>query len=362
MAENHATETQNPFEHLLRIVEPEEVRLEPVDDEPHRARLIVAPLEPGYAITIGNALRRILLSSLEGYGITHLKIEGVLHEFSTIPGVYQDCTEIVLNLKQVRFKCLREEPINQATINIDIQGQSVFKAKDIERFTNDFQVVNGDLVICEMEPSTRLKMTLTIHRGRRYLPMEEFQDIDLEIGTIPVDAIFTPIKRVTFQVENVRLGKYTDYERLILDVTTDGTITPADAIYRALEILLHQFQNLTRFHPKGRITLPEATQQPQEETQSTETIQVYEPTSTTPGQQEQASEEMVKPSAKVLAIPIEQLDIPGRALRALTASGVRTVGDLLKYTEKDILQLRGVGKRAIEEIRKALLYYGIQWS
>jgi DNA-directed RNA polymerase subunit alpha len=198
------------------------------------------PLEPGYGITIGNALRRILLSSLEGYAITTVKIDGVDHEFSTIKGIIEDVTEIILNLKQIRFK--RDiEDIETEKVNITIGGQEEFTAGDINKFMTGFRVLNPKLVICRMEPDVKLHMELTISKGRGYIPAVENKPAEAEFGVIPIDSIYTPITKVKYSVENFRVEQKTDYEKLVLEIATDGSIQPKDALKEAAKILIYHF-------------------------------------------------------------------------------------------------------------------------
>ena len=198
------------------------------------------PLEPGYGITIGNPLRRILLSSLEGFAITGIKIQGVDHEFATIPGVIEDVTEIILNLKQVRLK-RKVEDVENEKLTVTVSGQETFTAGDMNQFLKGFEVLNPELVICNMDTSTSLDMELTIQKGRGYVPASENMPVDAEIGVIPIDAIYTPIKNVKYEIENYRVEGKTDYERLVFDIETDGSINPTDALKEAAKILIHHF-------------------------------------------------------------------------------------------------------------------------
>ena len=198
------------------------------------------PLEPGYGITIGNPLRRILLSSLEGFAITGIKIQGVEHEFATIPGVIEDVTEIILNLKQVRFK-RKVDDVETEKVTAVVSGQDAFTAGDLNKVLQSFEILNPDLVICNMDPSTSLEMELTIQKGRGYVPSAENMPADAEMGFIPIDAIYTPIRNVKYEVENYRVEGKTDYERLLFEIETDGSITPTDALKEAAKILIHHF-------------------------------------------------------------------------------------------------------------------------
>ncbi len=305
------------LDNLLTFVKPEEIKIE--KDSDRKGRLIMSPLERGYGITIGNALRRVLLSSLEGYAIVMVRIEGVLHEFSTIPGVIEDVSEIVLNLKQVRFKYLGNDPIDKAKIKVEISGQEVFKAGDIEKFTPEFEITNKDLVICHMEPSVKLNMELYVYRGRGYLPQEEFLDMELETGIIPIDAIFSPIRRVRIDVENVRVGKYTNYDKLILEVETDGTISPEDAIRNAASILIDHFSMLT-------------------------------------------SGKVAQESKPQINITFDDLKLGERIKKALSAAGIETVEQLVSLTLEEALKIKGLGEKSLADLRKKLNKFGLDFK
>ncbi|HER07344.1 MAG TPA: DNA-directed RNA polymerase subunit alpha, partial [Bacteroides sp.] len=221
---------------ILAFQKPDKVIMLEADDR--YGKFEFRPLEPGYGITVGNALRRILLSSLEGFAITNIKIDGVEHEFSTITGVIEDLTEIILNLKQIRFK-KQIEDVNDEKIVVTITGQDSFKAGDLQRFLSGFKVLNPDLVICHMEPDVKLQMEISINKGRGYVPAEENKPTEAEFGLIAVDSIFTPIKNVRYEIENYRVEQKTDYEKLILEIRTDGSIHPKDALKEAAKILIY---------------------------------------------------------------------------------------------------------------------------
>ncbi|TNE76980.1 MAG: DNA-directed RNA polymerase subunit alpha, partial [Bacteroidetes bacterium] len=223
---------------ILDFQKPDKVIM--IQSDEHQGQFEFRPLEPGYGITVGNALRRILLSSLEGFAIASVRIEGVDHEFSTIKGVVEDVTEIVLNLKQVRFK-QQIDGTDSETVVVTVSGQEQLTAGDIGRFTSAFQVLNPDLVICNMESSVKLEIELKIIKGRGYYPAEENKDENAPFGTIAIDSIFTPIKNVKYQIENYRVEQKTDYEKLIMDITTDGSVHPKDALKEAAKILIHHF-------------------------------------------------------------------------------------------------------------------------
>merc|ERR1712178_385060 len=223
---------------ILNFIKPDKVVM--IESDDFSGSFEFRPLEPGYGITIGNALRRVLLSSLEGFAITSVKISGVEHEFSSIKGVIEDVTEIILNLKQVRFK-QQIEGTDTERVTVKVSGQEQFTAGDIGKFTSAFQVLNTDLVICNMEPSVKLEMELTIKKGRGYVPSEENKISDASAGEIAIDSIHTPIKNVKYHIENYRVEQKTDYEKLVLDITTDGSILPKDALTEAAKILIHHF-------------------------------------------------------------------------------------------------------------------------
>jgi DNA-directed RNA polymerase subunit alpha len=280
------------------------------------------PLEPGYGITIGNSLRRILLSSLEGYAISSIKIQGVDHEFSTIKGVVEDVTEMILNLKQVRFK-QQIESVDNETVIVSVTGQNALTAGDIGKFTNGFQVLNPDLVICNMEPSVKFEMELTIIKGRGYYPSEENKTEDAPFGTIFIDSIFTPIKNVQFTIENYRVEQKTDFEKLILNITTDGSVHPKDALKEAAKILIQHFMLFS----DERITL--------DNEMKTETEEFDE-----------SSLHM----RQLLKTKLVDMDLSVRALNCLKAAEVDTLGDLVSFAKSDLLKFRNFGKKSLTEL------------
>ena len=284
------------------------------------------PLEPGYGITIGNALRRILLSSLEGYAITSLKIEGVAHEFSTITGVKEDVAQIILNLKQIRFTQIVEDT-DFEKVTINISGQTEFKAGDISNFMTGFEVLNPDLLICKMESSVRLQIELTIDKGRGYLPAEENSNISDELDIIPIDSIFTPIKNVKYTIENYRVEQKTDYEKLVFDMATDGSITPKDALKEAAKILIHHFMLFS----DERITL--------ETDEKKENIEF---------------DEEVLHMRQLLKTKLVDLDLSVRALNCLKAADVDTLGELVIFNKNDLLKFRNFGKKSLSELDELL--------
>jgi DNA-directed RNA polymerase subunit alpha len=280
------------------------------------------PLEPGYGITIGNALRRILLSSLEGFAITSVKIEGVDHEFSTVTGVVEDVTEIILNLKQIRLK-QKVEGENHEAVSLTISGQETFKAGDINRFLTNFEVLNPELVICRMETDVKLQMTLTIDKGRGYIPAEENRKNDSELGIIPIDSIFTPVKNVKYSVENYRVEQKTDFEKLIIEIRTDGSIHPKDALKEAAKILIYHFMLFS----DEKITI--------------DSEENYE--------NEEFDEEVLH-MRQMLKTKLVDMDLSVRALNCLKAADVETLGDLVVFNKNDLLKFRNFGKKSLTEL------------
>lgn len=282
------------------------------------------PLEPGFGVTIGNALRRILLSSLEGYAITSVKLAGVSHEFSTIKGIVEDVTEIVLNLKQVRFKKTGDTGETEK-IFVLINGQENFVAGDIGKFSSSFAVLNPELVICNMNKDVTLEMELTVSKGRGYVPADENKQPDSVLGVIPIDSIFTPIKNVKYTIENYRVEQKTDYEKLIFDITTDGSIHPEDALKDAAKILIQHFMLFS----DERIML---------EAQTRELTQ-------------EVDEEILH-MRKILKTELTDLDLSVRALNCLKAADIKTLADLVQYDVADMLKFRNFGKKSLAEIQE----------
>jgi DNA-directed RNA polymerase subunit alpha len=280
------------------------------------------PLEPGYGITVGNSLRRLLLSSLEGFAISSVKIQGVDHEFSTIKGVVEDVTEIVLNLKQVRFK-RQIEGTDSETVVVTVGGQNKLTAGDIGKHTSAFQVLNPDLVICNMESSVKIELELTIVKGRGYVPAEENKTSSAPFGTIFIDSIFTPIVNVQYSIENFRVEQKTDYEKLIFNIKTDGSIHPKDALKEAAKILIHHFMLFS----DERITLDSEIKAETEEFDETSLHM-----------------------RQLLKSKLVDLDLSVRALNCLKAADVETLGDLVSYAKSDLLKFRNFGKKSLTEL------------
>jgi DNA-directed RNA polymerase subunit alpha len=291
------------------------------------------PLEPGYGLTVGNALRRVLLSSLEGFAITSVKIEGVDHEFSTISGVVEDVTEIILNLKQVRFKRQIDEVDNE-TVSISLSGQDKITAGDFQKFISGFQVLNSDQVICNLDSKVKIHMELSIEKGRGYVPAEENKKATAPIGTIFTDSIFTPIKNVKYAVENFRVEQKTDYEKLVFEIMTDGSITPQDALTDAARILIHHFMLFS----DERITL-EADEIAKTETYDEESLHMRQ----------------------LLKTKLIDMDLSVRALNCLKAAEVDTLGDLVSFNKNDLMKFRNFGKKSLTELEELVIVKGLNF-
>ena len=317
---------------ILDFQKPDKVIM--IQSDEHQGQFEFRPLEPGYGITVGNALRRILLSSLEGFAIASIRVEGVDHEFSTIKGVVEDVTEIVLNLKQVRFK-QQIDGTDSETVVVSISGQEQLTAGDLGKFTSAFQVLNPDLVICNMESSVKLEMELTIVKGRGYLPAEENKDSNAPFGTIFVDSIFTPIKNVKFSIENFRVEQKTDYEKLVLDIKTDGSVHPKDALKEAAKILIHHFMLFS----DERITLDSEVKAETEEFDETSLHM-----------------------RQLLKTKLVDMDLSVRALNCLKAADVETLGDLVSYNKNDLLKFRNFGKKSLTELEDLVESKGLAFG
>ena len=317
---------------ILDFQKPDKVIM--IESNEHEGQFEFRPLEPGYGITVGNALRRILLSSLEGFAISSIRIEGVDHEFSTIKGVVEDVTEIVLNLKQVRFK---QQIVDQdeETVIISVGGQDTFTAGDIGKFTTAFQVLNPDMVLCNMDASVKLDIELKIIKGRGYVPAEENKTANAPFGTIFIDSIFTPIKNVKFTVDNFRVEQKTDYEKLIFDIQTDGSIHPKDALQEAAKILIHHFMLFS----DERITLDSEIKSETEEFDETSLHM-----------------------RQLLKTKLVDLDLSVRALNCLKAADVDTLGDLVVYNKNDLLKFRNFGKKSLTELEDLVDAKGLSFG
>ncbi len=282
------------------------------------------PLEPGFGITIGNALRRILLSSLEGFAITSLKIEGVDMEFSSIKGVVEDVTDIILNLKKIRFKRLLDSETSER-VHLVISGQDAFTAGDINKFLSVFQVLNPEVEICHMEPSVKLTIDLTLDKGRGYVPAEENKIAGAPLGTIAIDSIHTPIKNVKYTIENFRVEQKTDYEKLILEIVTDGSIPPKEALKESARILIHHFMLFS----DEKITI---------DTEEKAIAEEFDETSLHIRQ--------------LLKTKLVDMDLSVRALNCLKAADVETLGELVSYNKNDLLKFRNFGKKSLTELEE----------
>ena len=305
-----------------------------VDSDEHYGKFEFRPLEPGYGITVGNSLRRILLSSLEGYAITTVKIEGVEHEFSTITGVIEDVTEIILNLKQIRFKNQIDD-VDDEKIMVTITGQEAFKAGDLNKFLSGFRVLNPELVICHMEEDVKLQIEMTINKGRGYVPSEENKPMDAEFGLIAMDSIFTPIKNVQYSVENYRVEQKTDYEKLIVEIITDGSIHPKDALKEAAKILIYHFMLFS----DEKITLNSDEKFANEE-----------------------FDEEILHMRQLLKTKLVDLDLSVRALNCLKAAEVESLGDLVKFNKNDLLKFRNFGKKSLTELDELLVSMNLNFG
>ena len=284
------------------------------------------PLEPGYGVTVGNALRRILLSSLEGFAITSIRIDGVKHEFSTIPGVIEDVTNVILNLKKVRFKQVVEE-IENEKVTITVSGTEVFKAGDIGKSLTGFAVLNPDLVICHLDSSASFQIDITINKGRGYVPADENRNPADDVNVIPIDSIYTPIRNVKYAVENFRVEQKTDYEKLILEITTDGSIHPKEALKEAAKILIYHFMLFS----DEKITLE---------------------TNDADGNEE--FDEEVLHMRQLLKTKLVDMDLSVRALNCLKSADVETLGELVVFNKTDLLKFRNFGKKSLTELDELL--------
>ena len=321
---------------ILAFQKPEKVIM--LESTSSFGRFEFRPLEPGFGMTVGNALRRILLSSLEGYAITTVKVSGVDHEFAAIPGVMEGMLEIILNLKQVRF-IKTVENVDSEKVTVNVAGQTELTAGYISNFLTNFKVLNTELVICRLDPDVKVQMELTINKGRGYVPADENRPADAEFGLLPIDSIHTPIKNVKYSVENYRVEQKTDYEKLNIEVTTDGSIHPKDALKEAAKILIHHFMLFS----DEKITLN------MEENSATEEF-----------------DEDVLHMRQLLKTKLSDQDLSVRALNCLKAAEVETVGDLVRFNRNDLLKFRNFGKKSLSELDDLLatlnLHFGMDVS
>ena len=317
---------------ILNFQKPDKVIM--IESSDYEGRFEFRPLEPGYGLTVGNALRRVLLSSLEGFAITSVKIEGVDHEFSTIPGIVEDVTEIVLNLKQIRFKRQIEEVDNEL-VSISISGQDKITAGDFQKFISGFQILNSDQVICNLDSKVNIQMEITIDKGRGYVTSEENKNQTAQLGTVFVDSIFTPIKNVKYHIEDFRVEQKTDYEKLVFDIITDGSITPQDALTDAARILIHHFMLFS----DERITL-EADEIAKTETYDEESLHMRQ----------------------LLKTKLIDMDLSVRALNCLKAAEVDTLGDLVSFNKNDLMKFRNFGKKSLTELEELVMVKGLNFG
>jgi DNA-directed RNA polymerase subunit alpha len=317
---------------ILNFQKPDKVIM--INSTDFEGKFEFRPLEPGYGLTVGNALRRVLLSSLEGFAITSVKIEGVDHEFSTISGVVEDVTELILNLKQVRFKRQIEEVDNE-TVSISLSGQDQITAGDFQKFISGFQILNSDQVICNLDSKVKIQMELSIEKGRGYVPAEENKKSSAPIGTIFTDSIFTPIKNVKYAVENFRVEQKTDYEKLVFEIMTDGSINPQDALTDAARILIHHFMLFS----DERITL-EADEIAKTETYDEESLHMRQ----------------------LLKTKLIDMDLSVRALNCLKAAEVDTLGDLVSFNKNDLMKFRNFGKKSLTELEELVIVKGLNFG
>ena len=317
---------------ILNFQKPDKVIM--IDSSEFEGKFEFRPLEPGYGLTVGNALRRVLLSSLEGFAITSVKLENVEHEFSTITGVVEDVTEIILNLKQIRFKRQIEES-EEEKVTISLGGQDQIKAADFQRFISGFQILNPDQVICNLEKQVQLSLTITIEKGRGYVPAEENKKGSTELGVIAIDSIFTPIKNVKYSIENYRVEQKTDYEKLVFEIISDGSIHPKDALTEAAKTLIHHFMLFS----DERITL-EADEIAQTETYDEESLHMRQ----------------------LLKTKLIDMDLSVRALNCLKAAEVDTLGDLVSYNKNDLMKFRNFGKKSLTELEELVVLKGLSFG
>ena len=305
---------------ILAFQKPDKVIM--LENDSKHGRFEFRPLEPGFGVTVGNALRRILLSSLEGYAINTIKIEGVEHEFASVPGVRDDVTNIILNLKQVRFKQVVEEIENEKAV-ITVSNTTEFKAGDISKYLTGFEVLNPELVICHLDAKATMQIELTINKGRGYVPAEENREFCTDVNAIPIDSIYTPIRNVKYDVEPFRVEQKTDYDKLVLDIKTDGSIHPKDALKEAAKILIYHFMLFS----DEKITVED---------------QAY-------AENEELDEEVLH-MRQLLKTKLVDMNLSVRALNCLKAADVETLGDLVQFNKNDLLKFRNFGKKSLTEL------------
>ena len=318
---------------ILNFQKPDKIILQKATD--FEAQFEFRPLEPGYGVTIGNALRRVLLNSLEGYAIIGVKIEGVDHEFATMKGISEDVVEIFLNLKQVRFKKAVDYEVTNEKIMLSIKNKTEFTAGMIGEGTHSFQIMNPGLLICTLDSSARMDVELTIGKGRGYVPAEDNKLKDAPLGYIPIDSIFTPIKNVKYTIENTRVEQRTDFEKLIMEVSTDGTIHPEEAVKQASRILIQHLMIIT----DENITF-DNNEEKKEDLVDEQTLQLR----------------------KVLKTPLEDLDLSVRAFNCLKAAKINSLSELVQYEQEDLMKFRNFGQKSLAEIEQVLTERGLHFG
>ena len=317
---------------ILNFQKPDKVIM--IDSTESHGKFEFRPLEPGYGLTIGNALRRVLLSSLEGYAFTSVKIEGIDHEFSTIEGVVEDVTEIILNIKQIRLK-RQIDDFDEEKINIVVGNQKELKASDFQKFISGFQILNPDLHICSLEKKSKLNIELVIEKGRGYVPAEENKKSSNSIGVIAIDSIFTPVKNVKYEIEDYRVEQKTDYEKLVFEIETDGSIHPKDALTEAAKTLIHHFMLFS----DDLITL-ESDEIAQSEAYDEESLHMRQ----------------------LLKTKLIDMDLSVRALNCLKAAEVDTLGDLVSFNKNDLMKFRNFGRKSLTELEELVILKGLSFG
>ena len=315
---------------ILNFQKPDKIVLQKTND--FEAQFEFRPLEPGYGLTIGNALRRVLLSSLEGYAIVGIKVEGAEHEFATLKGITEDVTEIILNLKQVRFKKMLEGDVPNEKVTLSIKNQTEFTAGMIGEATQAFEVMNPSLLICTMDNSAKLDIEITIAKGRGYVPAEDNRIKDAVFGYVPIDSIHTPIKNVRYTIENTRVEQRTDFEKLLMEVMTDGTIHPEEAVKQASRILIQHLMIIS----DENITF-DSKEEKKEDMVDEQTLQLR----------------------KVLKTPLEDLDLSVRAFNCLKAAKINSLSELVQYEQEDLMKFRNFGQKSLSEIEQVLNERGL---
>src|ERR1700744_1245532 len=318
---------------ILNFQKPDKIVLQKATD--FEAQFEFRPLEPGYGVTMGNALRRVLLNSLEGYAIVGIKIEGADHEFATLKGVTEDVTEIILNLKQVRFKKKVDHEVANEKVTLSLKNKTEFTAAMIGEATQSFEVMNPGQLICTMDSSAKIDIEINIAKGRGYVPADENKVKDAPFGYIPIDSIFTPIKNVKYAIENTRVEQRTDYEKLVMDVVTDGTIHPEEAVKQASRILIQHLMIIT----DENITFDNK-EEKKEDLVDEQTLQLR----------------------KVLKTPLEDLDLSVRAFNCLKAAKINSLSELVQYEQEDLMKFRNFGQKSLAEIEQVLHERGLHFG